>query len=78
MIKLRKKQLTEKQKRPFYINLPKGAKSPTNSIYKQFDIVTQGMALWSTENGRLIRSAKPFVLLVLVGKKTKILASKVE
>lgn len=55
-------RVSEKIKRPYYINVPKGAFSPTGSIYKMFDIVKQGAALWSLMNGRLHRSSEPFTL----------------
>ena len=70
------KRVKESEKRPFVITLPKGSKSPTNSIYKRYDIVSQGMALWHVTNGRVLRSAKPFTLLVEVNGKVKELVSK--
>ena len=39
------KRVKESEKRPFVITLPKGSKSPTNSIYKRYDIVSQGMEI---------------------------------
>lgn len=68
--------LRETQIRPYYIILPKGAISPTNSIYRQFDILYQGHALWSQVGARTIRSAKPFKLSIMVNNKIKELSSR--
>jgi hypothetical protein len=51
--------------RPQYkykITLPSGCKSPTNSVYKDFDIIEQSFALTSFKGARIIHSKGPFML----------------
>lgn len=68
-----KKRPTIAQKEPHFVKLPKGATSPTGSIYKTFDIVSQERVLSTfSDNPLTVRSAGPFVLSTKVGKTGKI------
>jgi len=72
-----RKRIPESVKHPYVIRLPKGSTSPTNSIYKRFDIVKQGRAVWSSGN-TVIRSSEPFILSVSVNGKIREISSKLE
>lgn len=64
---------------PHVIRLPKGCTSPTGSIYKQYDIVEQGNVLSTYSDGpNVVRSNKPFVLRVRVGRNIREIRSKLE
>ena len=68
-----------KNRPPYIARLPKGAKSPTGSIYKRYDIVEQGAVLQSYVNGPdTVRSMQPFHIRVLVSGKVKDIYSKLE
>lgn len=56
--------------------LPIKAVSPTDSIYKTFDIVKQGRVLTHTTGTRVFYSMEPFTLSVMVDGKVKLLHSK--
>lgn len=74
-----RKRLSETASHPHVVRLPKDATSPTGSIYKHFDIVSQGRVL-STYNDavRTVRSSEPFVLSISVNGKVKTVSSKLE
>jgi len=62
---------------PYYVILPVGAKSPTGSIYKSFDIVKQTKAVSTFSNAvRTVRCSEPFILSVMVKGKTKEIMSR--
>jgi len=61
---------------PYYITLPKDAKSPTDGIYKRYDIVRQGKVLEHLENSLTIRSSFPFTLQFTTKGKVKEVSSK--
>jgi hypothetical protein len=64
---------------PHIIRLPKGAVSPTGSIYKEFDIISQGRVLNTYPESRyVIRSLEPFVLRAKVNGEVKEFKSKKE
>ncbi len=75
---MRKNPKTTSEKWPYYIHLPKGVKSPTNSVYKRFEIVSQGRVLnLFGPMLNTVRSAEPFTLRVLMPNgKVKEIASK--
>lgn len=75
-----KKRLTIAQREPYFVKLPKGAKSPTGSIYGTFDIVKQERVVSTFSDAALtVRSAKPFVLTTKVGNgKVRTLISKIK
>ena len=59
------------------VKLPKGSKSPTNSIYKRYDIVEQSRAVSQYEGvPDVVYCDKPFTLRVEVKGKIKDLHSK--
>lgn len=66
---MRKAKIAEKF--PHMVRLPKGSISPTNSIYKEFDIVHQTWALSNFIGSKTIRSRGPFTLTALVNGKVK-------
>jgi hypothetical protein len=71
-----KKRLTIAQREPHVVKLPKGSKSPTNSIYKTFDIVKQEAVVSTfSDAGLTVRSRLPFTLSVQVGKKVRTIDS---
>lgn len=54
-------------KYPHVVRLPKGSLSPTNSMYKRYDIVAQGAVLHSYLDTPLtLRSTQPFTLRISV------------
>jgi hypothetical protein len=63
---------SEKQRRPYYIHLPK--KAEKKYFYGKFNIVEQGMALWSSNS--TVRSSEPFIIEVTMNGKTKQIKSK--
>jgi len=70
-----RKRLTEFY--PHYVILPVGAVSPTNSIYRKFDIVKQTRAVSTFSNAvRTVRCSQPFILSVMVKGKVKQISSK--
>jgi hypothetical protein len=72
-----KNRISEKEKRPFFINLPKGAEK--KYFYGYHDIVEQKKALWCQyPNGKTLRCSEPFTIKVTVKGKEKILESKKE
>lgn len=76
---IKQKRKSEAEKFPHYIKLPKNSKSPTDSIYKRFDIKMQTKAVNSySNNPTIIRCAHPFILTVQVGKKIKDIESRVK
>lgn len=62
---------------PYKLKLPKKAKSPTNSIYKLFDIESQRNALQTfSKDSHTLYSLKPFVVrFTTTGKNLVILGS---
>lgn len=64
--------MTRKQKQieklPFRVKLPANAKSPTNSIYKRYDIIAQENVLNSYDGDNTVYSTGPFVLQFQTGK----------
>lgn len=76
------KRIAPSKKWPHVVRLPPKSESPTGSIYRTHDIVSQETALNVINNcmmaGRTLRSAKPFVVRVRVGNKIKNIASKLE
>ena len=73
-----KKRRTITERYPYFVKLPKGCKSPTNSIYTRYDIVKQGRVLSTFGNSEYtVRSAEPFTLRILLENgKEKTLESK--
>jgi len=67
-------------KYPYFIHLPKGCKSPTGSIYREYDIVNQGRVLNRFADGMsTVRSSEPFTVRVLLPNgKTQDIESKRE
>lgn len=63
---------------PHYVRLPAGAKSPTDSIYEQYDIARQSAVLCKFDGAPgIVRSSKSFVLRVkLPSGKIKFIESK--
>jgi hypothetical protein len=58
---------TKKKRPPHIALLPKGAKSPTDSIYHRYDIIEQGAVLQSYADGLgTVRSIRPFIIRVLL------------
>lgn len=78
MQKLRHK--TEREKYPHVVKLPKNSTSPTNSIYKHFDILMQTKAVNTYSNiPTTVRCAEPFTLEVkLPSGKVKVIKSKLD
>jgi len=73
---MKPKKLTEAQKYPHYVRLPKNAVSPSGSIYKHFDIKMQGRVLNTySDKPSIVRSAEPFTLIVDVNGRVKFLSS---
>ena len=73
---MKPKKLTEAQKHPHYVRLPKGSVSPTGSIYKFYDIKMQGGVLNTySDKPSIVRSAEPFTLIVDVKGRIKYLSS---
>lgn len=73
-----KKAISLTKKFPHKILLPVGCKSPTNSIYKQFDIKQQTKALNTfSDNPRIVRCSEPFIITVkMKSGKIKDISSK--
>lgn len=64
-------------KYPHVVKLPHGAVSPTNSIYKHYDIVVQGAVLCRYLDAKYtIRSMQPFTLRYALNGKTSEVSSK--
>lgn len=63
---------------PHYVRLPAGSRSPTDSIYKQYDIARQSSVLCHFDGAPgVVRSGKSFVLRVkLPSGKIKFIESK--
>jgi hypothetical protein len=67
------------EKLPYVVRLPKGAMSPSGSIYKNFDIVHQTSVLTSfSRNPRVLRCDKPFSVSVRLNGKVKLIYSRKE
>ena len=77
---MRERKPSRSQKYPHYVHLPKGCKSPTDSIYREYDIVSQGRVLNRFADGMsTVRSSEPFTLRVMMPNgKVKEIASKNE
>ena len=71
-----RKKLSFTQRFPHFVNLPKNSKSPTDSIYKRYDILHQTLVLWSQDTGYVVRSGAPFTLRVDVNGKIRDIESK--
>lgn len=56
---------------PYSVSLPKAARSPSGSIYKDFDIIWQHAVINTWDGSQVIRSTKPFAVRVQVGAKIK-------
>lgn len=71
---------TEREKYPFVVKLPKGSTSPTNSIYKHFDIMMQTKVVNTySDIPTTVRCAEPFSLTVkLPSGRIKVLYSRKE
>lgn len=64
-------------KEPWKLILPKDAISPTNSVYRRFDIVIQSCCISSIANSHILHSAGPFtVRFQLPGGKIRELSAR--
>lgn len=67
------------KREPHVVRLPKGSISPTGSIYKEFDIVSQGRVLNTYPDSKyVIRSLEPFTLRYSLKGKIREVHSKHE
>ena len=62
----------------YIVRLPKDAVSPTGSIYKTHDIVTQDRVLWSNNgSNHILYSTQPFIVSAMIKGKVKKFEAKV-
>lgn len=70
-----RKRLTESQKYPYHVKIPKNA-SHDSGFYGRFEILQQTKVVCTySDNPTIVRCSEPFILLVRVNGKDKALVA---